>query len=226
MKRVVFLILAVLLCGCEPHVESQPQPDELDEKLANYQFHDDFYENYELDKIPDSYYIVIKTAVLGCLLDYLAKNDFVVIKPASQCNFAVSNDILPQILKECSHLCIKGTGDISGIPDVLYINNLYSNNLYHKIYDGIQTNCILVESPDVEHSELIERYAEKLNVILVGPWDDLPLMPGMPSGFQEYMLVCTTASAGNCVEIVHCFRELCGLADSYIWFYDNPQPGI
>lgn len=56
MERFLFLILAVLLCGCEPDSESQPDADkqqdienpllnELDEKLANYQFHDDFYED-------------------------------------------------------------------------------------------------------------------------------------------------------------------------------------
>lgn len=45
MERFLFLILVVLLGGCEPYVESQSEQDELDVKLSNYQFHDDFYED-------------------------------------------------------------------------------------------------------------------------------------------------------------------------------------
>jgi len=228
MERFLFLILAVLLCGCEPDSESQPDADkqqdienpllnELDEKLANYQFHDDNYphsnnKDKELTEMPDCYYLVVKSSALNRLREYLYENDFTIIELINEHPFFCSDDVLPSELKECSCLCIKGIGDVSKIPEVLYVDNMYNE------LAGVRTNVIIIKSPDVEHSELIERCAEKLNVILIGLQDDFPLFSWPPECFQRYMLVCTTESAGNCLEIANCFSEVCGLSRVYVWF--------
>ena len=196
MERFLFLLLAVLLCGCESHDESQPQLDELDEKLANYHF---YYvsasgEKCDLKLVAEEYCLIVKTTEVDNVLQRLNVGNLQIVSGPSSKNFSWSDDyIVPEMLEDCSHLCVKGDINLRNLEDVIYWGHVYRAESRNEIMKG-NTFWVKCNGDETQINQLL-KYAAQHNVI--------PL--GLVSNVME--LACTIYSSGNPVEVANWIME-------------------
>lgn len=226
MKRFLFLILAVLLCGCEPYTENQPDVDkqqdienpllnELDVKLSNYQFHDDFYYEpylddgkYSLAPCLSEHFIRFTTEYQDEVIAELLDRGFQIAKGPVQVNYSSEEFEIPEGVRYGSKMSVKGEGKIDDIPHVIYSNHIYYSSEYNAVVADFGRSDLLWVYYDIENAEsqveLLMRYAEKFKIY--------PLKHYRNYGRIEF--VCTNLSSGNPVELANCFVEVGGFPDA------------
>ena len=192
MERFLFLILAVLLGGCEPHAESQ----------SECQFHDDFYyvssdgKKCDLKRMVDEYYLVIKTSNVDKVLCQLGGENLQVLSGPSPKNFSWDDECTNSgLLDNCSYICVKGNVNLSNVQDVVYWGHVYYAESRNEI---MRNNIFWVKYDENEESvqmELLLEYARQHNVI--------PL--GRMMNVMEF--ACTIYSSGNPIEMANWFME-------------------
>lgn len=210
-KFLLFTLLLFGALGCEDaHQED------------NYIMHDDFYYyslsneviKYYLSPCLDEYYLILQTEYLESTLDELRNRGFQITKgPTSLIyDFNVQeNEILINQLNECSSLCIKGSGDITGIAHIIY-----SHHLYYDEYDRIvgRSNLFSVKF-DLDNQEsqiqLLLQYAKQQNIIPINIYYDLSWIT----------FACTNNSSGNPVELSNWYIEVGAFLSAHPDFSEN-----
>lgn len=209
MTRLLFFLTVFLaLCGCRK-ADAQQHNQETD-PFTDYVFHDDFfYEPYFEDGkfylIPylNESYIRFETNHQTEVLNELLKRGFQLITEPV-CENYIYNDALniPENVKYGSVVSVKGYGNISDIPHVIYSHHLYHtesgeifgrSNMFWVYYD--------IDNADSQIKSIMQ-YAEKHNIYPVNNHET----------FGNILIACTNMSSGNPVELSNWFVEVGGFA--------------
>ena len=185
-----------------------------------YVLHDDFYYTGSSDvphvflkPISDEHYVVFDSTYLEEVFDSLNKMGFSIISGPQETYYNSVNDdfFVPDYMKKCMSVHIKGTGEISNIPQVVYSNNLYLNHVGSVEGASNTLNVYLGEYNDDSRYSSVFKFAENLNLVPYDYWPELRVM----------FIACTNASCGNPVEIANWFCEEAGYLASPNWGSGN-----
>ena len=209
MKRLILYLFLLPIIGCEHH---DPQD--------NYVMHDDFYyyslnedtNKYYLTPCQDEYYLILKTAHLNTTLEELSKKGFQITKEPSALIYDFGEeDTSIDKLKDCSSLCIKGTGDITGIANVIYAHHLYYDE-HNSIIGRSNLFSVKFDSGNQESQvQLLLQYAKQHNIIPINIYYDLSWIT----------FACTNNSSGNPVELSNWYVEIGGFLSACPEFAEN-----
>lgn len=207
MDRIIVFLMLLIFTGCST-LSNEDNADSNFEKEENmegkYVFHDDFYYTpgkgdgmCNLEKIQDEYFIFIDAKNLETVFTELADNDFKVIDGPKTHSFLSCDYDLPSFCKDNRVLCVKGSGNLESISDIVFHNNLYRDeNGFSQIG---KSNTFYVRCSGNAIDQVV-RYAEQLDVFPVN----------YVSEYDRMCLLCTDESAGNPVEMSNWFVEEAG----------------
>lgn len=171
---------------------------------SKYVFHDDFYYDptkedgkCDLEKTHDEYFVSIDAEKEEMVLAELADEGFQIIYGPITKSFQSYDYEIPDFCKNNKILCVKGSGDITSIQNLVFYNNLY-NDEYGLSQVG-KSNAFHVRCSK-NRIDLVLQYAEQHKVY---PVTYVP-------EYEMFYLLCTSDSAGNPVEMSNWFIEEAG----------------
>lgn len=220
MRRLVLYLFLVALVSCNTEESKSSNP--YYELLADYVFHDDVYMTrrtpFPMKRSVDDYYIITSDGLLENTLRILSEKAFVVSDGPRKYYYGTSDETVlssfPSRFHNSYELSVKGYGDISDIPDLLYCGPLYFEQSPSQLL--YQSCSIAIDIQSGQEKAFVD-LLELLNVAFIGPWVQ-------DNNDQRYILICTTDSIANCVEIYNCLFEIGGYSDMYIIQPDDCQP--
>ena len=213
MNRLTLFILICLAASC-----SKIDP----EQKTDYEFHDDFRYRYftnndtiYLTPCSDEYFIRFETEHKEEVMLNLRQRFQILTGPYEDEYMFVDFEI-PDDIKNSSYVIVKGMGNITTVPHLIYYNHLYFNgsgrsvgksNSLKVLYEFKQADELL--KTILQHAEELKTHPIKENII-----------HGTRFGtIVELTIACTNNSAGNPVEIANWFVEEAG-------FLDYPEGGF
>lgn len=203
MKKILYIAALFAAFACTPAEQGDRIPDN---QVDGYVFHDDFYYTGSSDMprvflqpISDEHYVVFDSRYLEDVLASLNEMRFSMISGPQETYYNSVNEdfIVPDSMKKCMSVRIKGTGEIANIPHVVYSNHLYLNHIGSVEGDSNTLNVYLGEYNDDSHYSSVFKFAENLGLVPYDYWPELKVM----------FLACTNASCGNPAEIANWFCE-------------------
>ena len=199
MKRLlIFIVLIITAWSCGGFEEDRNTDPE-----------ESYYYSGNMQKIPlivcpDEYFIIVKAVFYDDVLSYLDSKKFSVTSDVTEWGFYTKDPeyIIPESLADCLCFSIKGSGNVKGIPGLVYSNNIY---LTSEGSDIGRTNLFWVEydsDNEIEQIQLIRQICGFLKLIPLGK----STMYG-----SWFTIACTNSSFANCLEISNWFVEKAGL---------------
>lgn len=195
MKRLlIFLVLIITAWSCGGFEEDRnTDPEESYYYSGNMQ-------KIPLTVCPDEYFIIVKAVFYDDVLSYLDSKKFSVTSDVTEWGFYTKDPeyIIPESLADCLCFSIKGSGNVKGIPGLVYDAKLYMTS------DGSlvgKSNLLWVEydsDNEIEQIVRLKELAKKLNIAVLGK--------ATTYGYW-YALACTNKSSYNCLEISNYFVE-------------------
>ena len=195
MKRLlIFLVLIITAWSCGGFEEDRnTDPEESYYYSGNMQ-------KIPLTVCPDEYFIIVKEVFYDDVLSYLDSKKFSVTSDVTEWGFYTKDPeyIIPESLADCLCFSIKGSGNVKGIPGLVYDAKLYMTS------DGSlvgKSNLLWVEydsDNEIEQIVRLKELAKKLNIAVLGK--------ATKYGYW-YALACTNESSYNCLEISNYFVE-------------------
>lgn len=218
MKKIILYLFLVTFISCDHYEKINNRFHEL---LTDYVFHDDVYMTERapitISKSYENYYIVVsgehKDEVLGLLME----KGFTILSEPQRYYYGTSAEtVLPSKLQNSFELYVKGNGNITDIPNLIYCESLYYEETSSQL---VYNSCSIAIDIKTEQENAFIELSKALNVILIGPWMH-------QEGERTYIAICTTESIANCVKIYNCLFEIGGYSDMYIIQPDNIQPAL
>ena len=204
MNRLLFYLLLLSVVGC-----AQVQPDNPDKEQPGpvtdeYLLHDSyFYDDSNkvfLTPCEDEYIIAFNVADKAEVYEYIKTEGFVELQ--GHMTFGTAGEERAYPWNEYILAWLKGDGDVSSIPKVIYTGILYKYRTEpEKRFYASHRLCVKWSSEDMLKSAL--KYAEDLNL----------LVDGIDAVDYVYF-ICTDESAGNSIEMANWFCEVGGFPDS------------
>ena len=208
-RFILFAAMLLVAIGChradpEVKVEVVDPIEEVKEDNGEeaYVFHDDFYHisggRIVLEKCPEDFYVLIRKDSLDAAKRYLAENQINIVEEFLSYYYDPIEGP-----SDYMALTVKGKNNLSSIPGLVYVNNLYlmpESSKPNKLYGTSNSFLVkLSQYPKEEQLDVLNEYARQHNLKIVEALKR-----------DWYRLACSNKSSGNIVEMVNWFVEVAG----------------